>query len=213
MNALRLAPLLAASGCLGSFHTPSAYQEQPYLCDAAHAGDLGAKLEVCKATPGCGGVFSMTGSMQGQPLTVTSQLSGADYVIVEPPGMATQTLDQINITGESPYFVFIFHTKSMGGDLTMASTTPRTLAFNGGATGLAMGLDDDQVDVGQLLEVSGASSEQHGQTASGQIVVNALSISELDATFSGAFGDPNDKVDGCFRELPLTLTINPAPSP
>jgi hypothetical protein len=68
-------------------------------------------------------------------------------------------------------------------------------------------LADDQVDVGQFLEVGGASSDQQGMT--GQVVITSLSSSEIRGTFHGSFGSPEDVVDGCFIASPSETTVNP----
>lgn len=209
-----LTSLALLSGCLGSFKTPSAYHEQRFLCDAEHAADLQALTDSCVVESRCAGAFSMKGTMQGEPLTVESQLSGAAFGVVQPAGDPTQTLDRVNLTGTSPYFQFIFHMKSVGGLVTPAGeATTRTLTFNGGASRLANSLADTQVDVGQFLEVGGASADQGAVTNSGTVVISYLSSTELRGTFHGAFGQSTDVVDGCFDVLPTETTINPMPIP
>jgi hypothetical protein len=159
----------------------------------------------------CFGAFSMQGMMQGEPLTVESQLSDAAFGVVQVAGNPTQTLDRVSVTGLSPYFQFIFHMKSVGGVVQdTPDTTARTLTLNGGASKLTNPLADDQVDVGQFLEVGGASADEEGQV--GQVVITSLSSTELDGTFHGSFGDPEDVVDGCFAALPSGTTINPMPT-
>jgi hypothetical protein len=212
--ALGLASLALLSGCLGSFKTPSAYHDQRYLCDAEHAAEMQALTDGCRVDASCAGAFSMRGTMQGEPLTVETQLSTAAFGVVQPPGDSTQTLDRVNLTGTSPYFQFIFHMKSVGGLVTTAGeTTPRTLVLNGGASRLANSLADTQVDVGQFLEVGGASSDQGAVTNSGTVQITYLSSTELRGTFHGAFGQSADVVDGCFDVLPSDTTVNPMPIP
>jgi hypothetical protein len=202
------------SGCLGKFNTPSAYQEQRYLCDDAHAAEFQALADSCRVDGRCAGAFSMQGSMQGQKLTVETSLSDAGFGLVEPPGDPTETMDRLNLTGTSPYFQFIFHVKSLGGVVTPAGdSTVRTLQINPGASRLTNPLADDQVDVGQFLEVGGASADQQGQTSSGQVVITFLSSDEIKGTFHGNFGDSTDMVEGCFDALASVTTTNPAPTP
>jgi hypothetical protein len=208
-----LALVLVASGCLGNFKTPSAYQDQRFLCDDAHAADFQALVDSCQKDGSCAGAFSMQGTLQGEPLTVGTALSDASFTLVQTAGSPVQKLDRVNLNGASPYFDFVFHMKSVGGLVTAAGDPiGRDLTINGGSTSLAGPLDDDQVDVGQLLEAAGASSDQAGRTGSGTVSISYLSSTELRATFHGSFGDPNDSVDGCFDAIPAETAVNPTPS-
>jgi hypothetical protein len=199
-------------GCVDHFNTPSAYDSQIYLCDAEHAADYQGLVHTCQSTAGCGGVFSMKGTLQSAPLTVQSTLTDSGYRIVQAPGTTAKFLDEATMNGSSPYFKFIFHLKSVGGTLDAPITTTRSLTINGGAAALTNSLADDQIDVGDLLEAGGASAEQHAFTNSGTVVITFQSLGELRGTFNGAFGDTSDTVSGCFDMFPLTSTTNPAPA-
>jgi hypothetical protein len=208
-----LALILFASGCLGDFKTPSAYQDQRFLCDDAHAADFQAVVDGCQKDGSCAGAFSMQGTMQGEALTVETALSDASFTLVQMAGSTVAKLDRVNLNGASPYFDFVFHMKSVGGLVTAAGdATGRDLSINGGSTGLMNPLDDDQVDVGQLLEAAGASSDQAGRTGSGTVSISYLSTTELRGTFHGSFGDPSDSVVGCFDAIPAETNVNPTPS-
>jgi hypothetical protein len=206
-----LLPLLLA-GCLDEFKTPSAYQEQRYLCGADSAADFQALAETCKANHKCFGAFSMQGQLQGEPLTVATTLSDVSFTVVQPSGMSDQTLDRVNLNGASPYFTFVFHMKSIGGVLGDAAAAPRTLQLNAGATSLSDSLADDQINVGQLLEAGGASADEQGLSESGTVDITTLTSGELAGTFQGTFGSPADAVTGCFDAIPAETTINFAPS-
>jgi hypothetical protein len=208
-----LALILFASGCLGNFKTPSAYQEQRFLCDDAHAADFQALVASCRNNMNCTGAFSMQGTMQGEPLTVESKLTDSTFTLVQAAGSTVQKLDRVTLNGASPYFDFVFHLKSVGGLVTAAGDmTQRDLTINGGSTSLMNPLDDDQVDVGQLLEAAGASADEAGRTGTGTVSITYLSTTELQGTFHGSFGDPTDVVDGCFDAFPAETAVNPTPS-
>lgn len=205
---------VVTSGCLGKFNTPSAYHEQTYLCDPAHAAQFQAIVDGCKVDGGCAGAFSMRGTLQGQPLTVETSLSDVGLGVVQRPGDTVVKLDRVNLTGASPYFQFVFHLKSVGGEVTAAGdATPRTLQLNASASGLPDPLDDDQVNVGQFLEAGGASVDQQGLSSSGQLVISFQSLEEVKGAFHGEFGEATDSVDGCFDALAVETTTNPAPTP
>jgi hypothetical protein len=205
---------LLTAGCVGSFSTPSAYQQQEYLCDAQHASDFQALADSCAGGMRCAGVFSLTGSMQNTPLTFGGTLASAQYFVVQMPGATTQQWDQAKMSGASPYFDFIFHVVSIGGTVGQGEMMTRTLSINSAATTAANSLADDQVQVGQLLEVGGASADLLALTNSGSVTVTVLSPGEARGTFHGQFGNTNDVVDGCFDMFPtMTTGVNPAPSP
>jgi hypothetical protein len=200
-----------AAGCLGDFKTPSAYQSQTYYCQTSRAPEFQALAQSCLAGAGCTGAFSMQGTMQGQPLTVGGTLSQSVLALVQTDPMAPEFWDRLIMNGASPYFDFVFHVKSVGGDASVDA--PRMLTLQAGAGALATGLDDDLSDVGQTLQVGGASTEQQGLSDSGTITFTKLSKPEIDGVFHGSFGAQADIVDGCFIMYPSQIVINPSPSP
>ncbi|HEX6838203.1 MAG TPA: hypothetical protein VF334_16620, partial [Polyangia bacterium] len=201
-----------AAGCVDHFSTPSAYNSQIFLCDDAHAAEFAARVQTCAANAGCGGVFSMQGKLQSEPMTVDTLLTDGAYSIVQAPGTVERFLDEARMSGSSPYFDFVFHLKSVGGTLDMPTTTSRTLNINGGAPALTGSLGDTEVDVGQLLEAGGASAEEHAFTDSGSVLITFQSLQELRGTFAGAFGQSDDTVTGCFDMFALHSTTNPKPA-
>jgi hypothetical protein len=200
-----------AAGCLGDFKTPSAYQSQTYYCQTSRAPAFQALAQSCLAGGACTGAFSMQGTMQGQPLTVGGTLSQSVVALVQTDASAPQFWDRLIMNGASPYFEFVFHVKSVGGDVSV--DMPRMLTLQAGAGALATGLDDDLSDVGQTLQVGGANTEQQGLSNSGSISFTKLTTTEIDGVFHGSFGDSTDIVDGCFIMYPNQIVINPSPSP
>jgi len=208
-----LAIVAPTAGCVGSFSAPSAYQSQEYLCDSQHAADFQALADGCVGGMHCAGVFSLTGSMQSTPLTFGGTLANAQYFVVQMPGATMQQWDQAKMSGASPYFDFIFHAVSIGGDVGQDETTTRMLTINSAAPSATNSLGDTAVQVGQLLEVGGASADLLALSNSGTMTLTMLSPTEARGTFHGEFGNANDVVDGCFDMFPTMPTgVNPAPS-
>ncbi|MDB4969321.1 MAG: hypothetical protein JWN44_5010 [Myxococcales bacterium] len=200
-----------SAGCLGDFQTPSAYQSQIYYCETANAPAFQALAQSCQSAGICTGALSMRGTMQGQPLTVGTTLQQSTVALVQANAMAPAFWDVLRLTGASPYFEFVLHIKSVGGDVTVDEA--RTLSLRAGAGALPTSLDDNLSDVGQTLQVGGANAEQQGLSDSGSIVLTKLTKAEIDGVFHGSFGTTNDVVDGCFIMYPDQIVTNPLPSP
>jgi hypothetical protein len=202
---------LLLAGCLGNFDTPSAYQSQIYYCETANAPAFQALAQSCLAAGSCGGALSMRGTMQGQPLTVGTTLQASTVALVQEAPGAPELWDVLRMQGASPYFQFVFHVKSVGGDVSV--DMPRSLGLRAGAGALDSGLDDAVSDVGQTLQVGGANTEQQGLSDSGTITFSKLTRGEIDGVFHGSFGATDDVVDGCFIMYPTQTVTNPLPSP
>ena len=209
LGLVALSSLLA--GCLGDFKTPSAYQSQTYYCQTSETAAFQALAQGCLVGNTCSGAVSMRGSMQSQPLTVGTTLSQATVAVVQATPTAPEFWDVFRMTGASPYFEFVLHAKSVGGDVSV--DMPRTLTLRAGAGALPTSLDDDLSDVGQTLQVGGANNEQQGLSDSGTITFTKLTKMEIDGVFHGSFGSDGDVVDGCFIMYPSQIVTNPTPSP
>jgi hypothetical protein len=211
---LRLLAIAAVAslgaGCLGNFNTPSAYDSQVYYCQTSEGPAFQALAQSCESGT-CAGAFSMRGTMQGQPLTVGTTLQTSTVGLVQSSPTNPELWDVLRMQGASPYFQFVLHVKSVGGDVSV--DMPRSLTLQAGAGALANGLDDDLSDVGQTLQVGGANTEQEGLTNTGSITFNKLTKTEIDGVFHGSFGSTTDVVDGCFIMYPSQIVTNPSPSP
>jgi hypothetical protein len=195
-----------ASGCSGQVPTPSAYSTQRYLCDTQHSGDLQAAVDACRAAS-CPGVFSMTGTLESEPLTVESKL--LDTTIVIAANATMRMLDEVKLTGKSPYFQYTFHVQGVGGDLTVPLSAPVSLPIES-YTPVGNGrFTDGIVEAGLLLEVGGNSGEEHGLTGTGKVTISQQSETEIVGSFDGAFSTPSDRVRGCFHVFPNTEVVNP----
>jgi hypothetical protein len=212
MRAFALLPVSALlGGCLGNFNTPSAYESQTYYCETANGPAFQALAQSCVGGANCGGAFSMRGTMQGQPLTVGTTLQSSTVAVVQTDPTAPEFWDVLRMQGASPYFQFVLHVKSVGGDVSV--DMPRSLTLRAGAGALPMGLDDDLSDVGQTLQVGGANTEQEGLSDTGSISFSKLTKAEIDGVFHGSFGSADGVVDGCFIMFPTQIVTNPSPSP
>jgi len=212
MRALALlSPVVLLTGCLGDFKTPSAYQSEIYYCETSNGPAFEALAQSCQVSGDCTGAFSMRGTMQGQPLTVGTTLQSSTVAVVQTAPAAPELWDVLRMQGASPYFQFVLHVKSVGGDVTVDQ--PRSLTLRAGAGALPTGLDDDLSDVGQTLQVGGVNTEQEGLTDTGSITFNKLTKSEITGVFHGSFGSQTDVVDGCFIMYPSQIVTNPSPSP
>jgi hypothetical protein len=203
-------PVLLAGGCLGNFKTPSAYESQVYYCDDANTPAFESLARSCTAGHTCAGAFSMKGTMQGAPLTVGATLDQATATVVQSDSMSSAFWDIIRMTGSSPYFTFVFHLKSIGGDVSANSR--KTVQLHSGAGVLPDSLGDDLAEVGQTLQVGGENTELVGLTDSGTVNFAFLSKTEARGTFHGNFGAATDTVDGCFIMYPSQIFTNPSPT-
>jgi hypothetical protein len=201
--------LLMLAGCIEDFKTPPAYRDQRYLCDPALAGVLADRIAACKQTRAnggaCGGVFSMTGTLQGEPLTVETSLTFSDYEVSS--SLSSGPLRRVDGVGQSPYFQFTFELRSVGGTVDQVYTQQRTFQVDPGASTLANDLDDSMVDVAIRLDAAGSDVELPGLDQSGQIVVDYQARDEIRGRFHSAFASSNDVVDGCFDILPIDTRV------
>ena len=210
---MRGAALLAAAlaaGCTDKLSTPSAYEEQRYLCDPSYALQLASEVEACSNDKSCAGVVSFKGSLQGSPVTVESKVAIGQYIVVA-NGSSGQLWDQVLLNGASPYFNFVFYLKSLGGTVDSSPDEQRILRFNAAAPAQPNALSDDQIEGGMLLQAAGGSVDLRAMTNSGSVVLTKLASTELVGSFHGEFGGTNDVVDGCFHMFPSQIIVNPAP--
>lgn len=196
-------------GCLGDFATPSAYQSQVYDCDDSARSDLEAAYMNCHSDLTCFGYLSMRGTLDGKELRFSSPLSDSSLGLVQPEGSPDRYYDILRMTGESPYFQFVLHLNSIGGQV--GPDLAPTLNLDGGARTQPSPLADLELDGGVTLQVGGQSQEKAGITDSGSFIFTKLSATESRASFHGSFGTSTDQIEGCFIVAPKLTAINPAP--
>ncbi len=194
---------VGASGCVGEFHSHSAYDSQHYVCDTP--GALAAEYHQCTA-PTCNGYLSMKGVLQGVPIVVESPLVNTYYKIFVDSQTKVQQLSESQIFGRPPYFAFQYKIESLGGDPSAAATAPRTLRVNPAGAELPPNPNDDQTDIALVLESGGASSSI--QPRGGTLTLELATDQEFKATFDFDYGG-GDHLQGCIDETPGQLHYIP----
>ncbi|MBW2254248.1 MAG: hypothetical protein JRI25_06570 [Deltaproteobacteria bacterium] len=201
MSKTPFAALALTVGCLQPFETPSAYEDQRYLCANDSVDALWEEVDNCGALPTCGGVASFTGTLEGQPVTVESHLDASAVRLVA-QGEA-RMLDGVDLGGNGPYFRFVFAFESIGGDWDVAADTPRTLGYTGAAGSLESHLDDTWVEAFLQLSAAGDSKDLAG--TDGELVVEEQAPTYVHLSFSGVYGQQEDHIEGCIHVLPLEV--------
>ncbi|MBW1877652.1 MAG: hypothetical protein JRI25_14740 [Deltaproteobacteria bacterium] len=201
MSKTPIAVLALTVGCLQPFETPSAYEDQRYLCANDNADALWEEVDHCSAAPTCGGVASFTGTLGGQPVTVESHLDSSMVRLVT-LGEA-RMLDGVDLGGSGPYFQFVFGFESIGGDWDVAVDAPRTFGYAGAAGSLESHLDDTWVEASLRLSAAGDSTDLAG--TDGELIVEEQAPTYVHLSFSGVYGNPEDLVEGCIHVLPLEV--------
>jgi hypothetical protein len=192
--------------CIDGFTTRSAYEDEVYLCDDDAA--FAELVDDCRARNSgevaeCGGVISLRGALEGQPVTITTSFDNATFTVTQ-TAEKMRLLDRIDATGPSPYFILTIQLKSLGGSYD-EEPTPRTLILDPGAREALDPLRDDRVSVSLRLSTGGDSSDLQGQHESGELVVDLQREVEFTGSFSGAFGPEKDDVSACVHLFALEL--------
>jgi len=188
-----------STSCIDGFSSGSAYQDEPFLCSEALVEELDEAAAACRED-GCGGVLSMQGTLESQPIQLTVELSKAAFFIHQEPISLIHLLDRVEATGSSPYFVVGLELASLG---EIFALDPRMLTIDSSANRKPDHLRDDNVAMIFRLTSGGQSIGFSGATAFGELVIEKQTLSELHGTFTGRFGDENDIVEGCFRTFAL----------
>jgi len=185
-------------GCAEPFDTPSAYEGQQYVCDNDAFDE---RLALCRtrwtADRSCAGITSMTGILQGQPLTVTSELSEATFLdVLVKNGAALRT--EVTGIGRSPYFQFSMRYRSIGGEASNGGTT-RTLTLVTNASSQVDELMDTKV-AGDLRLNNGSDSSNISFKA-GSLELALQNSNEEAGMFTAQFARAGDTLRGCFHYL------------
>jgi hypothetical protein len=190
--------------CALPVENPPAYDAELNLCAADQADAWRSRVERCRDAyerdKSCGGVMSFAGRLEGEQITVDSELH------------ATEFSDQINadgselrvdvkLYGRSPYFAFSFEWRGVGGDLA-GETIERRLRFDSALESL-----DDEVVRGALRMTVGGASKAFAPRA-GTLTVVRQTLGEEIATFRADFGSAGDSLKGCFHAFPVKREID-----
>lgn len=201
-----LAPSALLVGCVDSLETPSAYDAQRDLCSAEHADAWRAAVDSCKSESDCGGVVSFTGELEGGPVTVESTRQSTVFRRVHLSERDEEVLDRVDSDGSSPYFTFSFRLASVGGGAGQASAE-RPLVIDDGANGVSDRLDDDLVMLELYLQSASEDATLRALDG-GSVIIATQSEDEVSGTFTAAFGDSEDPLEGCFHLLATAVTTS-----
>jgi len=218
---MRMLTIALLWGCgIDPFETPSAYDQQQYLCD-----DLDALQEAaitCRDEPPdgaepCQGYISFQGTIQLVNLRVDTTLERGRVVLAEEPDTAQDTdsdgqlfLSRVEMSGAAPYFHFDVAISSIGTPwdeqhghwpLTFGSPDPET----------AFVFDDGVGAVQWYIRAGSDSALLSSNDGSGTITVDDLADDRVDLRFVGGLGPSVDKLDACAVVFPPSLEIVPIP--
>ena len=138
VHGLGILLVLAVSGCASAIDAPSAYETAKYLCDDAHRATWDAEVEACRdahlSTQSCGGVISLRGVIDEQPVVVTLRAYDTVHSIdsLDDEGILVRAT---RAAGPTPYFGFnIVHQFYLDGrdGVPSGQTSNMTLEARGG---------------------------------------------------------------------------------
>ncbi|HMJ14871.1 MAG TPA: hypothetical protein VK524_25840 [Polyangiaceae bacterium] len=199
------ASLLALLGCTVAVENPPAYDAERDLCAAKRKGEWERRLASCRdeyeADASCGGLISFTGQLEGEPLTVDSELGASEFSDrVNAEG--AELREDVKLQGRSPYFVFTFEWRGLGADLS-SENGPRTLSFGAGVGGQES-LEDELVRGALRMTVGGET--RAFAPRGGSLVIERQTQGEQVATFETNFGGSDD-LTGCFHAFAVKHSI------
>ena len=196
-------------GCVVPFDTPSEYENQRYLCAPEHADAFARIVDECRAgladedaIERCAGAWSLTGVLGGYDVTIESTLASSTFALTEEDG--TRVIESIDASGPTPYFTLSVQVESIGGAEIAES---RELLLDRRADVLPDALADANTSLELRLSGGGDSENLVGETGSGAITVSSQSLTEIQGSFEGAFGDDGEPLQGCFHLLALETRV------
>jgi hypothetical protein len=171
-------------GCSDPLDAPSGYEDQTFLCEAGAQAARQARTKACNADAACSGWVSLSGMLQDQPVTVSSELRNVRLDAVKAPGVGL-VREAITIRAESPYFAL----RWVFSALPPLEATTETLALP-----ISISQGDGSVHSALRLEGGGASVEFSGRD--GQLLTS-WTAQEQSGDAHVNLGSGN-VVDGCF---------------
>lgn len=189
--------------CAVPVENPPAYDSEQDLCTAKHAEALRSRVERCRddfaRDKSCGGVISFAGQLEGEQITVDSELGATEFADRIDTDGSEMRVD-VKLYGRSPYFAFAFEWRGLGGDL-MGETIERELRF-----GSVLESVDDEVVRGALRMTVGGESKAFAPRT-GTFTVERQTLDEEIAAFRADFGSAGDSLKGCFHAFPVRREI------
>jgi hypothetical protein len=202
---------LLCAGCgIDPFETPSAYDQQHFLCEDFDA--LRAAADECrKAAEPCEGYISFQGQIQRVNLRVDTTLERGVVHLAEKTVPADDTgtqdidvLSRVEMSGAAPYFHFDVAVSSIGTEWpAVGHGTHDTLDFGAPDPDKALDFGDG---VGAVQWYIRAGSDTAMLTSNderkGFIVVYYLSEDQVELRFAGGLGPVDDTLDACAIVFP-----------
>lgn len=187
-------PLLACDGV----DIAPLYELEVDLCAPENAEAFAARVADCRARfvadGSCAGVFSMSGMLLEEPITVDAELDESSLVDAELPD-DTFVRDRVSMLGASPYFRFVLIFYLLGGAIDLGDTNrPLTI---GGAMSHPPGWSSDS-SARADLRISAPPDSDDLSISSGEVVITRQTLTESAGTFSFVRGE-NTALDGCFH--------------
>lgn len=190
------------SACIDGFGSPSAYEEQAYLC--GEAGALEAEVDRCQSqAETCAGVLSMRGRLDGTDILLSTHFTDATFRI-DNEGAVTQ-VERIDATGATPYFNLSFKTKSLAAEVGGGLMATRTYGFHAGATSLPDEETDDLAEVAFRISTLSESVDLIGITDMGTLEFDSVEEHSVAGSFEGSFDVEDDVAEGCFVILATSI--------
>jgi hypothetical protein len=201
---LAFAAVLAFTGCSAAVENPPAYSSERNLCAAKHASAWDAKIARCRAAydrdKSCGGLMSFAGRLEGEQITVSSELGATEFADrIDADGSTVRV--EVKLYGRSPYFAFDFEWRGLGGAVT-DEDTERELRFES-----ALESTDDDIVRG-ALRLSVAGESRAFAPRAGTLKVTRQAAEEQVATFDVAIGGSGDHLSGCFDAFVVRRTFD-----
>jgi|KBSSwiStaDraftv2_1062776.scaffolds.fasta_scaffold366419_3 hypothetical protein len=210
---MRMLAIAFLSGCgIDPFETPSAYDQQQYLCDDDHQV-LQDKADECHDEPAdgvepCKGYISFRGQIQLVQIHVDTTLERGivQYVGDVDAGEVVQ-LSRVDLSGAAPYFHFDVTISSIGTDWPEYphGTRPddKPLTFGDPESKTDLNLEDGHGAVQWYIRAGSDTAMLTGNPATESVILPTfLSPTQVDLDFAGGLGPVDDYLDACAIVFP-----------
>jgi hypothetical protein len=198
-------------GCgIDPFETPSAYDQQKFLCTDPDA--LEAAAVACESSEeDCPGVVSFQGQVQRVQIRVDTTLQHSLVRVAQGP-QGVRNLSRVELAGAAPYFHFEVAISSLGTPWPEDSAALHwELDFGTPSETTALDFEDGvgAVEWDILAGTDGAMLASNPDA--GLIHVGFVSDERVDLRFAGGVGPVDDTLDACAVVFPDVVEIVPVP--
>jgi hypothetical protein len=203
---MRLLTITLLCGCgIDPFETPSAYDQQRYLCEDLDL--LQDAADACLDMPAeenCTGVISFKGEIQLVPIRVDTTLQRSIVRVAQSKTDGREYLSRVEISGAAPYFHFDTAISSIGTPWP-DGPTPDELTFDTPLPKKALDFEDGHGAVQWYIRAGSDTamlSSKSPDDGSGTITVSDISSERVDLQFVGDIGPAGDTIDACAIVFP-----------